>query len=86
MKSSGSRYWRCVRKGKLVQLAGNKIVPWFCLFCFHLLQVQRPKLQVLDSLEKKNVTFFSYSGIKGTWKSTGLLNPNGKPIKNGTFS
>lgn len=62
------------------------VVPWFCLFCFHFLQVQRPKLQVLDSLEKKSVIFFCYSGIKGTWKSTGLLNPDGKLIKNGTFS
>lgn len=44
-----------------MQLAGNRVVPWFYLFCLHFLP---PKLQVPDSLEKKSVTFFWYSGMK----------------------
>lgn len=36
-----------------MQLAGNRVVPCF-LFCFHFLPFQRPKLQVLDGIERKS--------------------------------
>jgi len=66
VKSSCSRYWRHVRRSKLVQLTPN--MQWLflrsCLFCFHLLPFQTPKLQVLGSLEEGDVTLYRYDGVK----------------------